>query len=518
MPNSLSLQNIASNFFYSFINSINDPLFVKNRQYKYVFGNTAFCQLINVPQQTLIGKTDFELVDKNLAELFNTQDNSVFTTGNVCTYIEEFKNGNDGQAMYYETKKNLFEDENGNSFIIGIVRNVTELKKYKLELEHLVNQKTEEIRLQHQYIRNIIDLIPNVIGSKDKQGRFKLANKALKAVYNVENLDIIGKKDKDFNPDIEKTQQFEKEDELVFETGQNLMVETQHINKTNGQKLWYSTTKSPLFDENGNVKELVLVATDITKRMEAEQKLKQKNEELQQYINSNLQLENFAYIASHDLKAPIRTISSFGKLLKKSAYEKLDIDEQEFLDYIIKSSKNLTQLISDLLEFSKASRDSYNFAVISPTKIILDVFKDLRQLIYETDAQVILGDMPEEIIADPSRFKQIIQNLISNGIKFQKANSEPIINITSYEMEDYWQFLVKDNGIGIEHDHIKRIFLLFKRLHSTNEYEGTGLGLSICKTIAEHHKGTITVESIINEGSTFSFTIAKNIQTTTNET
>lgn len=237
--------------------------------------------------------------------------------------------------------------------------------------------------------------------------------------------------------------------------------------------------------------------------------LNQKNKELEKYIESNLQLENFAYIASHDLKAPVRTIVSFSQLLQKSAAEKLNKDEKDFLDFIIGATHNMQHLIDALLTYARVNTQEHQTKTVDMAHLLSDIEGDLYAMIAETEAKIIFGDYPSKVEGDPTKLRRLFQNLIQNAIKFRQPDITPIVQIEGVEQEKHWLFSVKDNGIGIEEAFFDKIFLLFRKLHNIGAYKGTGIGLALCKRIVEHHHGKIWLESTLGEGTTFYFTIKK---------
>lgn len=240
--------------------------------------------------------------------------------------------------------------------------------------------------------------------------------------------------------------------------------------------------------------------------------LNEKNIQLEKYINSNLQLENFAYIASHDLKAPLRSLSSFAYLLKNSSEGSLDDKSKKFLDIILTSARHMQILIEDLLDFSRVNTQKLQTQEIVPAKLIRNVMTDIQKEIEQNDAIININTLPKLIVADEIKLFQLFLNLIRNAIKFQKEGGQAIIDISGAELNDHWEFHVRDNGIGIKKEHFEKIFNIFEKLHSNDVYEGTGLGLTICTKIVEQHDGDMSVKSKIDEGSTFSFTISKSLQ------
>jgi len=255
---------------------------------------------------------------------------------------------------------------------------------------------------------------------------------------------------------------------------------------------------------------------NITEKKKAEQtiinslkKLNQKNQELEKFIESNMQLENFAYLASHDLKEPIRTIVSFSQLLEKSAKDKLSKNEKDYIRFIITSCKNMKRLIEDLLSYSLVDTDDRNLQIVNLEDILYVINNELDTLIKEKQASINTHNIPQTIVADKTQIRQLFQNLIANAIKYSAPEHPPIINITAQNRKNEWLFSIQDNGIGIKSEFYERIFLLFRKLHNTNQFEGTGIGLALCKKIVENHNGRIWVESEYGKGSTFYFSIKK---------
>ena len=240
-------------------------------------------------------------------------------------------------------------------------------------------------------------------------------------------------------------------------------------------------------------------------KLVTEEKMKKLITELKR---SNDELRQFAYITSHDLQEPLRTIASFTQLLERRYKNKLDSDADEFIDYIVEASIRMKQMILDLLEYSRLTRVEKKCEPLKIEDMLLDIFDNLNLLIRENKAQITYENLPT-VFADESQLFRVFQNLIENAIKFKKENEDPQIHISTYfdEKNKEHVFSVSDNGIGIEEQYFNRIFTLFQRLHTREEYEGTGIGLSISKRIIENHGGKMWVESEYGTGSTFYFTI-----------
>jgi PAS domain S-box-containing protein len=262
---------------------------------------------------------------------------------------------------------------------------------------------------------------------------------------------------------------------------------------------------SPVFDRNGSVKFAIVGFNDITERKKAEREIMNKTEELQR---SNKELELFASVASHDLQEPLRTIASYLELIERKLKDRLDENTASLMDIAIDASKRMKELIVNLLEYARITRSTSPFTEIEMKDILEDVLGNLRNIIHDTHTQITIDNSITRITGDHYQVVQLFQNLVSNGIKFQK-NSQPQIRIEGRETRKFYEFSVKDNGIGIDSRYQHKIFEIFQRLNTRDKYPGTGIGLAICKKIVERHGGDIWLDSKENSGTTFYFTLAK---------
>ncbi len=223
--------------------------------------------------------------------------------------------------------------------------------------------------------------------------------------------------------------------------------------------------------------------------------------------SKNKELEQFAYVASHDLQEPLRTISGFVELLQKQYRGKFDANADKLLGYISNASDRMKVLIKDLLDYSRIGREK-KIRQVDCNNLLAEVLADLDQIIKESGATIRTEPLPV-IHAYPTELKLLFQNLITNSIKFHKPGLTPVVAIRSEKENGHWKFSVRDNGIGIDRQFADRIFIIFQRLHNRSQYEGSGIGLAHCKKIAELHGGNIWVESEPGEGSRFFFTIGQ---------
>jgi len=278
-----------------------------------------------------------------------------------------------------------------------------------------------------------------------------------------------------------------------------------------GQVAWFTASISPLLDQSvvwvaHNITEpkdsVVWVAHNITERMHFEQELQQLNQELER---SNQELEQFAYVASHDLQEPLRMVISFTQLLSQNYAGKLDEQADQIIDFAVDGATRMQQLIQDLLSYSRVGTQAKVLETVNCNQIVENAIANLQLSIQESEATLNLTSLPT-LTANPRQLTQLFQNLIGNAIKY-RGDAAPIVEVGYQHQQDRYLFWIKDNGIGIDSKHADRVFMVFQRLHTRKEYSGTGIGLAICKKIVEQQGGEIWVESEVDQGSSFFFTL-----------
>ncbi|MEO6454345.1 MAG: PAS domain S-box protein, partial [Ginsengibacter sp.] len=402
----------------------------------------------------------------------------------------------DNTIRWVETKITPTLDKEGKLIRVdGVTRDITERKNAETALH------TSEERY-----RQIVETAQEGIWMTDENNYTTFMNKKMCQIIEYSPEEVMGKKihsfmDEEANKNAEE--QIERRKQGISETH-----DSKFITKR-GRYVWTSLSTNPLFDETGTYKGALAMITDITKRKHDEELLQKSQAHL--VINNfkleqkNKELEQFAYVASHDLQEPLRTTISFVELFKKQYYGKLDSKGNKYLDYIAEASDRMRVLIKDLLDFSRIGHNK-DAEEVDCNLILQNVITDLDKAIKDSNAEIKSDYLPV-ISGYATELKQLFQNLIFNSIKFRKQNTAPRIEITAEKKNDYWQFAFTDNGIGISQEHYERIFIIFQRLHTRSEYKGSGIGLSHCKKIVELHHGKIWVNSIRNEGSTFYFTI-----------
>ncbi|HEX3014725.1 MAG TPA: PAS domain S-box protein, partial [Methanobacterium sp.] len=412
-----------------------------------------------------------------------------------------------GEVRVVHEKGQHFKDKAGRIIrSTGMVHDITERKK------------TEE---KIQMLANIVESSDDAIISKSLKGRILSWNKGAEFIYGYSAEEVMGK-----DISILAPPQLNDEVKLLIEKIKNgehvLHYETIRIRKDN-EKIYVSLTLSPIFDASRNLIGISTIARDITHRKNIEKELKKSYDKLELKVRertaeldlligelkrSNDELRRFAYVSSHDLQEPLRTIASFTQLLERRYKGKLDADADEFMGYIVDAAKRMQQLINDLLEYSRVTTKGKEFFPVDVNEVLDDVLQNLKTSIDENNAEITVDKLPT-VTADKSQLCQLFQNLIGNAIKFKKPDEPPKIHISARKDEERNEYLfsVVDNGIGMELQYAERIFTIFQRLHTREEYSGTGIGLSISKKIVERHGGHIWIESELGKGSTFYFTI-----------
>jgi PAS domain S-box-containing protein len=358
--------------------------------------------------------------------------------------------------------------------------------------------------------RSLTELSSDWYWEQDKDLRFTLVSRGIQDRIGIAPESFIGKRR--WDPDVTWLPEGDWAEHKAVLAAHNAFhdFECACLNKR-GELHYLSISGQPVFDEEGDFKGYRGVGQDITLRKTAETKLREAHQELtrkaQELTRSNDELQQFAYVASHDLQEPLRMISSYTQLLERRYGSQFDGDAREFMEFIVDGAARMKALIEDLLAYSRVGTRGHEFAPAECEAVLKKALANLRAAMEAMDATVTNDKLPA-VIADNSQLVQLFQNLIGNALKFHGPET-PRIHIGVEERDEAWEFSVKDNGIGIEPQYFERIFMMFQRLHSKDEYPGTGIGLAICKKIIDRHGGNIRVESQLGNGCTFYFTLPK---------
>jgi len=331
-----------------------------------------------------------------------------------------------------------------------------------------------------------------------QNGHFQLVNRQLAYILGYEEDELIGKSSLSFV--LAEDRDAVRENAVrMLKGGCSLGYEFRIINKQAKIK-WVMETVVPIYYRRKRATLGSLI--DVTERKQMEERLQQITAEMQR---SNTELEQFAYVISHDLQEPLRMVSSYTQLLAKRYSNKLDADADEFISYAVNGAKRMQTLLHDLLEYSRVGTRGKPFSPVNCEHVVEQAMANLKIAIKECSASVSYDTLPT-VIGDEGQLVRLFQNLIGNALKFRQDEA-PQVQITAQRRNNIVTFSIKDNGIGIDPQHSQSIFEIFRRLHTREEYPGTGMGLAICKKIVERHGGHISVQSQPGQGSTFYFSV-----------
>ncbi len=367
-----------------------------------------------------------------------------------------------------------------------------------------IDYKRRETEEDVKRLANIVNSSKDAIISADLNSLISSWNRGAEEIYGYSAHEMIGKPISNLMS-LSEWKKFSKLEEKVKKGKSIGPYEAKRL-KNDDTEMYVSVTLSPIKSYEDEVIGTATITRDISKRKKIEEELKDTIDKLER---SNYELQQFAYITSHDLQEPLRAIASFAQLLEKRYKNRLDSDADEYIDFVVDSAVRMKEMIQGLLYYSRVGTRGEKFQLISAEETLKDALSNLKLLIKENEAQVTYDKLPM-VTADKGQLIQLFQNLIENAIKFKKSNIAPKIHISSRKDKEMYIFSVSDNGIGMEPQYTDKIFEVFKRLHTIDEYKGAGIGLAISKRIIERHKGKIWVKSELNNGSTFYFSIPLN--------
>ena len=344
--------------------------------------------------------------------------------------------------------------------------------------------------------REILDTMAEALFVIDSDARIRVINDAARSMFGYTDADLLGRS-------IDALESLEGDHTIsraLHELAQRGPVRDQErtFRHHDGGGIAVAISISPV-NERDVQEGAVVIARDIRERKRAEEELRMTLARLEQ---SNRELEDFAYVASHDLQEPLRKIQAFGDLLKSRHGAQLDDQARDYIERMQSAAKRMQVLINDLLSFSRVTTKAQPFVRVDLHEIAREVAHDLEVRMHEAGGTMVIGELPA-IDADPLQMRQLLQNLASNALKFHRPGVPPHVEIHGVAANNHVEITVSDNGIGFEEKYAERIFTMFERLHGRGKYEGTGIGLAICRKIAQRHGGEIVARSKLGEGSTF---------------
>ncbi len=482
---------VANDYNRSLIEASVDPLVTFGPDGKITDVNESTEAITGWKRNVLIG-TDFSnyfTQPKKAMEGYQ----KVFRNGFVQDYPLEIlhKSGRKTPVLY---NASVYRDEYGK--VIGVfaaARDITKLKKVEKRLE-----------IASKYNRSLIEASVDPLVTFGPDGKITDVNESTEVITGYSRDELIGT---DFSDYFTHPDKARKGYQQVFHEGvvRDYELEIQHKDGYITPVLYNASVYK---DESGEIIGVFAAARDITELKKAENKLKVTIDELKR---SNKELQGFAFITSHDLQEPLRTMGSYAGLLKHRYEGQLDEDADEFIEYIVSGALRMQDMIKGLREYSRAGTHGNEFKEFKSDDCLNSVIYDLKTSIEECNAEVTFDSLPV-VFADEDQINRVFQNLISNSLKFCREGVPPKIHISAKKEGNEYVFNVHDNGIGIEEQYSDIIFEVFKRLHAIGRYEGSGIGLAIVKRIMERHGGSVWVESEYGKGSNFYFTIPERIK------
>ena len=478
----------------SIMNLSSDVIYVKDRQSRWIFANPALERIVGKSSADLLGKNDLEIYsDHEIGRTILENDNKIMDLGKE-EILEEVVETQDGIRSFISVKTPRFNNEGRVIGIVGISHDITGRKKIEEALK-----KSESNLAEAQHIAHIGSWEWNI-----KTGDITWSNE----LYSLYKLDP-----NKFTPTMSSFAEYVHPDDEEYVNqilDQLLSKGKSHFDfrivlDDGSIHVLNTIAEVAEFDKNGNPLIILGINQDITERKEIELKL---NENMKKLAQSNKELEQFAYITSHDLREPLRMITSFLQLLERRYKDQLDQDANEFIGFAVNGAKRLDTMTKDLLQYSQITHKKGEIVPVNFEHVLEHTLTNLKVQIEENNA-IITHDPLPTINGDEELKIQLFQNIIGNAIKY-RSQKTPKIHISATKEKNQYLFNIKDNGIGISSKHLERIFTIFQRLHTQEEYEGTGIGLAIAQKIIHQQGGQIWVESELGKGTTFYFTIIIN--------
>lgn len=520
-----STLNESKIFLEILLETIPNPIFYKDSIGVYLGCNKAFEDYLSMDRHDIIGKTIFDLFPEDQAKTLFNKDIELFN--NPGTQIYEVALQNEAADIKNVILYNAtFNDYNNNvAGIIGIILDITERKKYEnfLKIQKDISYALASISNLTQGLNELLKIVLRMNELDNGCLYFiETENQYLKMIshigFNEEFINNASYLDRDnaLTIDIKigmaiYMENFDKQEiHEVFESVNNYkflcILPISYSRKVIGALVLASSQYNYISDNTKiMIENISSLLGEIFARIIAEN---DKKEYMKKLAKSNEELEQFAYIASHDLQEPLRKVMTYGDFLKEEYSNKMDKDGQYYINTMIKASSRMSKLINNLLEYSRITTKGDTFKLVRLYTILEDALDNLEIKIKEKNATIDYHRSHAVLKGDANQLTQLFQNIISNSLKYIKDDVKPVITITEKKRkDDMLEVSISDNGIGFDEKYLEKIFLPFQRLHSKNKYEGTGIGLAICNKIVTRHNGEIIAKSRLEEGSTFTIAL-----------
>jgi len=465
-------------------------LLVDRATMKYVDVNRTFCELLGYSREEVLGMTPMDIFSADRATL--ERDYDALKEGDARPQvIEGVYRRKDGTTVPVEARRRMVRTEQG-WVMVGTALDITERKAAEASL------KASEERF-----RRTFDLAGSGVALIGLDRRFLRVNPRLCEILGYPEQELLQLTGKQISHPDDLDVIDQQRPRLHSGEIDAIRLEKRYLRK-DGSTVWVALTMTMQRDAAGQPVNEIAIYEDINARKQAETEVKAAHDEL---ARSNAELEQFAYVASHDLQEPLRMVASYTQLLQRRYGEKLEGDAREFMAFIVDGASRMKQLIEDLLAYSRVGTRGKEFKPTRLEAVVERARTNLRGALEDSGGRITHDPLPE-VMGDESQLVQLFQNLCGNALKFH-GEAAPRIHISCAEREGEFEISVRDNGIGIEPQYFERIFMVFQRLHDKGQYPGTGIGLAICKKVVDRHGGRIWVESAPGRGSCFKFTLPR---------
>ena len=475
-----------------------DHIIMHDRQLRYTF---VVNPQLGLTEQDMLGKTDYEFLSKEEADRLTQVKTRVLESGQPV-HFETSLISKAGEAEFFDGSFIPKHDSVGNvDGLIGYFRNITDRKHAE-----------KSLRSERDFSDGVLNSLPGVLYCYDENWHFLRWNKNFERVTGYTGAEIAHKNPLDYYSGMEKDLVAERIRE-VFDKG-SANVEADFVSKNGARTPYYFTG---LATEIGGQRCLVGVGIDITERKRAEAEIQKLNAELEQRVAertaqlraANKELESFSYSVSHDLRAPLRAVSGFAAIIARRHRANLNAEGQHYIDNVVQASERMGRLIDDLLTYSRLGRSGVRREPVALREVFAALARDCAARLAETGGTLTVADDWPTVTGDKTLVGQIFSNLIENAITYHQPDVPPHVAVTCRVEEDVAIVCVRDDGIGIPSEYHEKIFDVFQRLHSEDEYPGTGIGLATVKKAVQLLDAGVSVESAPGQGSTFCVTLPK---------
>lgn len=541
--------------FEKVFNASPNPYMLLSPELTFVAVNDAYCQVLSRRREEILGRYLFDAFPGNpdsegstrmlldsLKRVLVTRKPEILA---VIPYAieRETPEGPVLEERYWSaTHTPILNDTGEVAYILQHTVDITEMHELKKALRaagvtrearipaeqveegvfrraQVVQEENRVLEAERSHLRRLFQQAPGFIAVlAEPMHIFQLANDAYYTL--VGRRDILGKPVREALPEIEGQGFYELLDRVLASgepfVGHAIRVMIDREGDAGLEEIFVDFVYQPIVESDGSVSGIFVQGNDVTEQIRSRRELEQLNNKLEQRVAErtaelearNRELQEFAYVVSHDLQEPLRKIHTFADILLEDHSSRLDSEGREFLERIQVGTRRMSTLVKDLLSYSRISMRENEFQTVDLNQVVSGVLNDLQIRLEETGGNVEVQPLPS-ISADATQMQQLFQNLIDNGLKFHRPGVPPRVLIAASsesqngDPRQFYRIEVQDNGVGFEPEYADRIFTPFQRLHTRDEYEGNGIGLSICRRIVERHGGTITVESEPDRGTRF---------------